>query len=287
MSIAMPALVETYFDPDDDLEQRVVAEIRGARRSVWIQAYKFGSEAIVETILQRKRETPELDIRLALDAREAAAARDKKQGRLLERIRAAGGQIGYVADADKAHSKFIVIDSEIVLTGSFNFKQHLDRVQRDNVVVIRSQEVARTYVAKFEATARSAEVEDRPPNEARAALAGRQAGKRSKWRPFRSVRALLVGGFALALIFSSFGAFAAEWLDDALEAYEYEFTGPLEALPPDGLIGTWQVDGRLVQVTSATQIDLPNGPPPLGALVEVEGSLLADGSVAAAEIDQD
>ena len=166
MSMSMPALVETYFDPDDDLEHRVAEEIRGARHSVWIQAYKFGSEAIVDTILQLKRETPELDVRLALDAREAFSSRDKKQGRLLERIAAAGGQVGYVADADKAHSKFIVIDSKVVLTGSFNFKQHADRVQRDNVVVIRSREVAQTYVSKFQDTATSvptAAGEGRPP----------------------------------------------------------------------------------------------------------------------------
>jgi phosphatidylserine/phosphatidylglycerophosphate/cardiolipin synthase-like enzyme len=55
-----------------------------------------------------------------------------------------------VVDADKSHSKFIIVDAHVVLTGSFNFKPHADRVQRDNVV-IRGASVAKTYAARFRA----------------------------------------------------------------------------------------------------------------------------------------
>ena len=72
--MSMPAQVETYFDPDDGLEERVAREIGLAKESVWIQAYKFSSEAMVDTILQLKRVNPALDVRLALEA-----AREAKQ----------------------------------------------------------------------------------------------------------------------------------------------------------------------------------------------------------------
>src|SRR5689334_13002235 len=128
-----PVKVETYFDPDDGLENKVIEEISRARISVWIQAYKFSSEKIVKTIVRLKKHNPRLDVRLALDASEGLSTRDKKQGKLIDRIAAVGGQVSYVSDADKTHSKFIVVDSEVVLTGSFNFKQHAKRVQRDNI----------------------------------------------------------------------------------------------------------------------------------------------------------
>ena len=88
--MSMSAQVETYFDPDDGLENRVAEEIGRARKSIWIQAYKFSSETITDTIQRLKRDNPGLDVRLSLDAKEALASRDKKQGRIVAKIAEVG-----------------------------------------------------------------------------------------------------------------------------------------------------------------------------------------------------
>jgi hypothetical protein len=288
--MSMSAQVETYFDPDDGLEERVGRELGLAKTSIWIQAYKFSSEALVETLLRLKHQNPDLDLRLALDAAEASSARDKRQGRLVERIRAAGGEVRYVSDADKAHSKFIVIDSSVVLTGSFNFRRHADRVQRDNVVVMRSPEVAQTYAAKFEETLTSDQVTE-PSGEPAAdrSAARRQPRRTRKEAPasaWRANRPALVSGAALLLILSLLGVFSADRIGQAFDGDDgYEFVGPVESLPPDGLIGNWRVGGRTVQVTDGTEIQLAILPPPLGLEVEVEGAVLPDGSITADEIE--
>ena len=67
---------------------------------------------------------------------------------------------------------------------------------------------------------------------------------------------------------------------------EFEFKGMIESLPstPD-LVGDWKVSGRTVHVTAATEIERDYGMVMVGAFVEVEGMLQADGSVNAREIE--
>ena len=66
---------------------------------------------------------------------------------------------------------------------------------------------------------------------------------------------------------------------------ELEIQGTIEALPPSGLMGNWQVSGRTVVVTAATELDAEHGAFAVGVAVEVKGSLDASGNVVAASIE--
>ena len=64
-----------------------------------------------------------------------------------------------------------------------------------------------------------------------------------------------------------------------------EFKGMIESLPASGLVGDWKVKGRTVHVTAATVIDQEHGRIAVGAVVEVSGTLRADGSLDATRIE--
>jgi len=65
-----------------------------------------------------------------------------------------------------------------------------------------------------------------------------------------------------------------------------EFDGLIQRLPAIGLVGDWIVGTRTVHVTSDTNIKQERGiVAGLGVFVEVKGSLLADGSINATDID--
>jgi hypothetical protein len=69
------------------------------------------------------------------------------------------------------------------------------------------------------------------------------------------------------------------------EPEDLEIVGTIDALPAGGLIGTWQVSGRAVIVTAATELDAENGAFAVGVTVEVEGALDLAGAVIAAKIE--
>src|SRR5262245_32690133 len=68
------------------------------------------------------------------------------------------------------------------------------------------------------------------------------------------------------------------------EDNEVEFKGTIQSFPP-GLIGDWQVGGRTIHVTSATKIEMEEGPVAVGAFVKVEGTQRPDMSIDAAKIE--
>src|SRR5215471_8128994 len=64
-----------------------------------------------------------------------------------------------------------------------------------------------------------------------------------------------------------------------------DFTGAIEALPPSGLIGTWTVAGKQVQVVSTTSLDQEEGGFAIGTIVEVQGQTGAGGVIVASQIE--
>ena len=48
------------------------------------------------------------------------------------------------------HHKVILIDDDIVVTGSFNFSANADDSNDENVVVLRNKDIAALYLQEFE-----------------------------------------------------------------------------------------------------------------------------------------
>ncbi|MBI4338077.1 MAG: DUF11 domain-containing protein [Chloroflexi bacterium] len=64
---------------------------------------------------------------------------------------------------------------------------------------------------------------------------------------------------------------------------EIEFEGTVQALPAQGVIGTWTIQGLTVQVSQGAGLEI-EGTPQVGDFVEVEGAVSPDGIVHAREI---
>jgi len=65
-----------------------------------------------------------------------------------------------------------------------------------------------------------------------------------------------------------------------------ELKGAIESLPAgQGFVGDWRVSGRTVHVTLATILNQEHGAFIVGALVEVKGTMRADGSIDATRIE--
>jgi hypothetical protein len=103
---------------------------------------------------------------------------------------------------------------------------------------------------------------------------------------FRAKRLITVGALALSLALGAVGAVAVATVDAALaQESDTEFDGVVEAMPTSGMIGTWQIGGKSIEVTDATRLDQEMGALGVGVAVEVEGNLQPDGSIVAAELE--
>ena len=94
---------------------------------------------------------------------------------------------------------------------------------------------------------------------------------REPMQVFRLKRLMLVGAVAASL---ALGAAATGGVDEVREAlaFEDDIAGRGDrGAAATGLVGTWQVSGRTIRVTEATEIDQEMGSVDVGVAVEVEG----------------
>jgi hypothetical protein len=145
-------------------------------------------------------------------------------------------------------------------------------------LVARSGDIIATVQVRHGFPPENAYVQTIPP------VSSQPATSTPSW--LRHGRMVAVAAVALVLSLGAVGGLGARQLELAFAAdKEHEFKGFVEAMPTNGFLGDWQVAGRTVRVTELTQIDQKDALVALGARVEVEGRLLADGSIEASEIE--
>jgi phosphatidylserine/phosphatidylglycerophosphate/cardiolipin synthase-like enzyme len=117
--------------------------IRGAKDRIYVAIYSFTSDRLAEALIEARRRG--VDVRVVMERREANGT-DSEYPRPL----GAGVEVRLDANPDLMHHKFMVIDGEIVVTGSYNWSAAAEERNDENLVVIRDREVAGAYEREFE-----------------------------------------------------------------------------------------------------------------------------------------
>lgn len=133
---------QVYFSPRGGAQDALVAEIGKAKESIFVQAYSFTSESIVTALIQAHQRGVKVEI--ILDKSQRA---DKRSGTAA--VREAGIHTLIDSRHAIAHNKIMVIDQDTVVTGSFNFTKSAEEKNAENILVIRSTELAKLYLENW------------------------------------------------------------------------------------------------------------------------------------------
>lgn len=124
-----PKRIQVHFSPNGGVTNAVVEAIREAKKRIRIQAYSFTSQPIAKAIVEAKRRGVQVTAILDKSNRTAkysAATFLKNQGAIVR-----------IDDAHAiAHDKIILIDDNVVITGSFNFTAAAEASNAENLLVI-------------------------------------------------------------------------------------------------------------------------------------------------------
>jgi len=142
--------VEVYFSPKGGCTEAVVRELDSAKATVLVQAYSFTSAPIAKALVNAHKRG--VDVMVVLD--------DSQRGeKYTSADFVANAGIPTMIDAKHAiaHNKVIVIDGATVITGSFNFTKAAEEHNAENLLVIRSPELAAKYTTNWQAHAAHSE----------------------------------------------------------------------------------------------------------------------------------
>jgi len=133
--------VENYFAPEDNVMDKLVSYVQGATKSVHTMIYTYTHADLAAAMIASARKG--VEVQTVIENRAAS------QGALPD-LFCAGLAVKTDGNPYTMHDKVIIIDGQIVITGSFNFTKSADTVNDDNVLVIHSAAVAALYEAEFQ-----------------------------------------------------------------------------------------------------------------------------------------
>jgi len=134
-----PNHVEVFFSPKGGCTEAIEKALGQARGTVLIQAYSFTSAPIAKAVVDAHKRGVKVQVILDKSQRtEKYSSAD---------FFAHAGIKVQIDDKHKiAHNKVTVIDSNTVITGSFNFTKSAEEGNAENLLVIRSKDLAAKYI---------------------------------------------------------------------------------------------------------------------------------------------
>jgi phosphatidylserine/phosphatidylglycerophosphate/cardiolipin synthase-like enzyme len=131
--------VQIYFSPKGGCTEAIVDEISHAKSEIYVQAYSFTSVSIAKALVDAHKRGIKV---------EAILDKSQKKERYTSATFLANSGIPTYIDSKHAiaHNKIMVIDKETVITGSFNFTKAAETKNAENVLIIKSKELAKIYI---------------------------------------------------------------------------------------------------------------------------------------------
>ncbi len=130
------------FTPGQDCTQLIVEEINKAKREIQVQAYSFTSMPIAKALVSAFKRR--VKVQIILDKSQKTAKFSELNFFIEHNIPT------YIDDAHAiAHNKIIIIDSEVLISGSFNFTKAAQEKNAENLIVIKDPHLTDLYQKNY------------------------------------------------------------------------------------------------------------------------------------------
>ena len=145
LSITIPVfafnvdVTNVCFSPYGGCTHAIVDQIDNAKSEILIQAYSFTSAPIAKALVNAHKRG--IYVEIILD--KSNKSKKYSAGDFTAHM----GVTTYIDSRHAiAHNKIIIIDKEIVITGSFNFTKAAEEKNAENLLVMKSNSLAKTYI---------------------------------------------------------------------------------------------------------------------------------------------
>lgn len=135
--------IDVYFSPHGGATEAIVNEINNAQAEILVQAYSFTSTTIAKALIEAKKR----GIRV-----EAVLDKSQRSEKYSSADFIAHAGIPTFIDNNHAiaHNKIIIIDKQVLITGSFNFSKAAEERNAENLLVINGNKpVVERYIQNF------------------------------------------------------------------------------------------------------------------------------------------
>ncbi|MEO5358876.1 MAG: phospholipase D family protein [Nitrospirota bacterium] len=142
LDVPLNTTAHVYFSPYGGATAAIVTEIAKARSEILIQAYSFTSKPIAKALINASKS----GVNIAIIMDKSIISEHYSAGVFTYNA----GIPTYIDSIHNiAHNKVMIIDRETVITGSFNFTKSAEYENAENLLVLKSRELASAYISNW------------------------------------------------------------------------------------------------------------------------------------------
>jgi len=133
--------IENYFCPKDNCKEHVLQALQKANSSIHFMTFSFTDDDIGNLLVEKSKRIPVQGIM------------EKSQNSSFsefEKLQNSNIAVEWDNNNYTMHHKVFIIDSAIVITGSYNPTRNGDEFNDENVLIIHNAQVAQWYLTEFE-----------------------------------------------------------------------------------------------------------------------------------------
>lgn len=150
--VAGDVTARAYFCPEDNCDERLIAEIEGAQNYIHAAVYSFTLDEIGDALIEARERG--VVVMVVFDKQQAG-----QQWSEYERLREAGIDVKLDGNSKYMHNKIAIIDGDRVVTGSYNWTKNGSTANDENLIIITSKALAVQYDEEFWEIYKEGEVE--------------------------------------------------------------------------------------------------------------------------------
>ena len=135
--------IQVLFASEDEAISFIIPLLSGAQESIYFMAFSFTHNGMGEAMLERAGAG--VDVTGIFETRGSETEFSE-----LPPMYCAGLPVRQDGNPSTFHHKVIVIDGQILITGSLNFSNNADESNDENVVILNNPAIAAQYLQEFE-----------------------------------------------------------------------------------------------------------------------------------------
>jgi len=132
-------LIENYFSPDTGVADKILDVLQTARASIHFLAFSFTRQDFTDAMIERAQAG--VTVQGVFEKRQVSAGADQAW----QALTGAGLDVRLDGNAYTMHNKVIIVDGQIVITGSYNFSANAEEQNDENILIIHHAEIAAAY----------------------------------------------------------------------------------------------------------------------------------------------
>jgi phosphatidylserine/phosphatidylglycerophosphate/cardiolipin synthase-like enzyme len=136
--------IEVLFSPGGGCRDRIIEEIRKAKKRLRVQVYMFTAKEIADAIIEAKKRGVDCEVIVDRSQEKMAYGR-------LPVLKRAGVSILIDGEHETANNKVMLIDDRTIITGSYNYTKAAEEKNAENVLFIKGRtELFARYAANYD-----------------------------------------------------------------------------------------------------------------------------------------